>query len=110
MYRDNYTCPPVPLPLLVPVLLTALLLALGGPLLILSPALLLVTALVLVPLLLASLPSKKLPRRYGFLLRLAGLLRQVTGRLGVHLLQAARLRVTVAADAFGSAFRRPASG
>ena len=46
----------------------------------------------------------------SFLLRLAGLLRQVTGRLGVHLLQAARLRVTVAADAFGSAFRRPASG
>ena len=45
-----------------------------------------------------------------FLLRLAGLLRQVTGRLGVDLLQAARLRMTVAADAFGSAFRRPASG
>ncbi len=56
MCRDNYTCPPVPLPLLVPVLLATLLLALRGPLLILSPALLLVTALRVVPLLLASLP------------------------------------------------------
>ncbi len=49
-----------------------------------------------------------------FLLRLAGLLRQVTGRLGVDLLQPTGLRltvaVTVAADAFRSAFRGPASG
>ena len=49
-----------------------------------------------------------------FPLRLAGLLRQVTGRLGVDLLQPTGLRltvaVTVAADAFRSAFRGPASG